>query len=131
MGKYTDAALAAHAAREQAERDAETAERAALVDRAKAKAAPLWTGADGKPLVDSLKAVTAEHVDAGHGLVVLAVLDDKAAPEAWFAVYPDTAAPVRMVEPEDGGFTGYGGTGLDGPVVADLDDVGAVLAGDS
>lgn len=121
MGKYRDAALAAYQAREAAAAAEATAARDAMVARAKEKAAPLWAGVDGKPIVDPVKQVRVEYVDDAAGLVVLAVLDGTLAVEAVFGVYPDRDEPTRLVTPVGDGWQR-------GAVVADLDDVGAAIA---
>lgn len=124
MATYRDYALAAYAAREQAEADAEAAERDALVTRARSKAAPLWTDATGKPVLsDVTKYTRAELVDEAAGLVVLSVLDDKFAVEVSFAVYPDADTPTQVVTLVDGEWQR-------GPEVSTMAEVGAVLAGD-
>lgn len=117
MATYRDAALAAYQQRD-----------AAWVQSGKQRLAPLMTDSTGKVVLDPLSKTEEAGRDSATGLLVLHTTDGS---DLYFAVYPDKAdEPVRMVEPDgSGGFTGYGGTGLDGPKVADLDDVGAVLAG--
>lgn len=121
MATYREAALAAYAARTQAQADAEAAATQALIAAAQQALVPLFTDSTGKLVADPVKVTAAEHVDEDKRVVVLSITDGS---EVSFAVYPDRPE-VRIAELKDGRWEG-----LNSKPVADLDDVGAVLAGE-
>lgn len=119
MATYADNALAAYQAK-----------RGEWLTRGKERLRPLMTDSKGNVVLDPIGKTEEVHSDPETGLLILHTVDGS---DLYFAVYPDDAArPVTMMEPADGGgFTGYGNTGVNAPVVTDLDDVGRVLAGDA
>lgn len=118
MANYRDAALAAHAAAVAAEQGKAAAERQALIDAARLAVKPLLTDPAGKVLLDPSK-LTVEHVDVPNRLVILRTADGSA---VTFGAQDRDGWTVRLVTGtvEDGWTSG--------PVVTDLDDVGAQLA---
>lgn len=121
MATLRDSALAAY-----------NAKAAEWVTKGQERLRPVFTDDTKSPpqvVLDPVGKTEEAHHDRDAGLLVLHTLDGS---DLYFAVYPDDdTKPVTMVEPADGGgWTGFGGTGNPGPVVASLTDVGAVLAGE-
>lgn len=106
MATYRDAAVAANTARHDA-----------WVTRGQEKTRPLLTDEAGREYLDPLGKTVVVHEETPEDLLILRVDDGS---QVHFAVWPDTARPVRVARLTDDRWTA-------GPIVQSMADVGQAI----